>query len=46
MFMKVELREAEEDHLDNFREFLKANGTELPEGYDDESRFVLRILQG
>lgn len=46
IFMKVELREREEEELEKFRDFCKENGHTIPEGYDDESRFVLRVLQG
>ena len=46
IFMNVDLRDKEEDHLDNFRSYCKEKGIFIPEGYDDESRFVLRVLQG
>lgn len=44
--MEVDLREREEEQLDKFREFCKENGHAIPDGYDDDSRFVLRVLQG
>lgn len=46
MFENVELREREEEELDKFREFCKENNITIPEGYDDDKRFVLRVLQG
>ena len=44
--MNVELREKEEEALESFREHCKENNITIPEGYDDDSRFVLRVLQG
>ena len=32
--------------MDIFRQYCKDNNITLPAGYDDESRFALRILQG
>mmetsp|Transcript_11069 Transcript_11069/g.18523 ORF Transcript_11069/g.18523 Transcript_11069/m.18523 type:complete len:167 (+) Transcript_11069:146-646(+) len=46
IFTNVELRDKEEDHLEAFRKFCKEKGQDIPEGYDDENRFVLRVLQG
>ena len=46
IFTHMELREREETHLNDFRNFLKVKGLTLPAGYDDESRTVLRFLQG
>lgn len=40
------MREREETHLTDFRNFLKVKNLTLPEGYDDENRMVLRFLQG
>jgi hypothetical protein len=44
--MNIELRDKEEDHMEGFRNFCKEKEIVLPEGYDDETRFLLRILQG
>jgi hypothetical protein len=44
LFMGVELRTKEEDHLENFREFCKDKGITIPDGYDDNNQFILRIL--
>ena len=44
LFEGVELRSKEEDHLDNFREYCKTNSIVIPEGYDDDKKFILRIL--
>ena len=46
IFTEVDLRPKEDEHLDNFREHCKKQNIDIPEGYDDESRFVLRVLQG
>ena len=46
IFETVDLREAEEEKLDAFREYCKENDVTIPEGYDDEKRFLLRVLQG
>ena len=46
IFQNVELREREEEQLDAFRDYCKENGITIPEGYDDDKRFVLRVLQG
>ena len=46
MFESVDLREREEEELDKFRDFCKENNITIPQGYDDEKRFVLRVLQG
>ena len=40
------MREREEEHLEDFRNFLKVKNLVLPEGYDDENLLVLRFLQG
>ena len=40
------LREKEETHLEQFRDYCKENSIVIPEGYDDDNRFVLRVLQG
>jgi len=42
----MELREREETHLNDFRNFLKLKNLSLPAGYDDENRVCLRFLQG
>ena len=42
----MELREREESQIEAFREYCKENNIEIPAGYDDESRYILRILQG
>ena len=44
IFENVELREAEEEKLEAFREYCKENNITIPEGYDDEKRFLLRVL--
>lgn len=46
IFTNMELREREETHLNDFRNFLKLKGLSLPAGYDDENRVCLRFLQG
>jgi hypothetical protein len=46
IFEGVDLREREEEELDKFRDFCKENDITIPEGYDDEKRFLLRVLQG
>ena len=46
VFQGCDLREREETHLTDFRNFLKVKNLVLPEGYDDENRLVLRFLQG
>lgn len=40
------LDEIEEKYLREFREHYKAKGLEIPPGYDDDTRLVLRFLQG
>ncbi len=40
------MREKEEEELDKFREHCKNNKINIPDGYDDHTRFLLRILQG
>ena len=40
------MREREEEHLEDFRNFLKVKKLNLPAGYDDENLLVLRFLQG
>ena len=42
----MELREREETHLNDFRNFLTSKNLSLPAGYDDENRVCLRFLQG
>ena len=44
--MNIELRDKEESQLEAFREYCTENNIAIPEGYDDDSRFVLRVLQG
>ena len=46
IFQDVELREREEEELEKFRDYCKENSIEIPVGYDDEKRHVLRVLQG
>ena len=46
IFENVDLREREEEQLDKFRDFCKENEITIPEGYDDEKRHLLRVLQG
>ena len=46
LFQGCDLREREETHLTDFRNFLTVKNLVLPEGYDDENRMVLRFLQG
>ena len=46
LFQGHDLREREETHMEDFRNFLKVKNLELPAGYDDENRLVLRFLQG
>ena len=56
IFEKVDLREQEEDHLENFKRHCDENYTEEVDGikqrnsalewYLGDSRFALRILQG
>lgn len=46
IFEGVELRQKEEDHIENFREYCKTSNITIPEGYDDDKKFILRILQG
>jgi hypothetical protein len=42
----MELREREEQHMTDFRNFLKVKGLEIPAMYDDSNRLALRFLQG
>lgn len=44
--MNIELRDKEEAQLDAFREYCQENNITIPDGYDDETRFILRVLQG
>ena len=44
IFSGLELRVKEEEQLEAFRKYCKDNNINIPEGYDDENRFVLRIL--
>jgi hypothetical protein len=46
IFTEIDLREKEETHLEQFREYCTQNQITIPEGYDDDNRFLLRILQG
>ena len=46
IFQNQELRDREEEHIEDFRSFLQAKKLQLPEGYDDQQREVLRFLQG
>lgn len=46
MFENVELREREEEELEKLRDYYKENNITMPEGYDDDKRFILRVLQG
>lgn len=32
--------------MEAFREYCSENNIAIPEGYDDETRFILRVLQG
>ncbi len=41
----MSLRDREETHLNDFRNFLKQKNLTLPQGYDDDNRLVLRFLQ-
>lgn len=44
IFTNMALREREETHLNDFRNFLKTKNLELPAGYDDDQRLMLRFL--
>lgn len=44
IFMNVELRDKEETQLEAFREYCQENSIAIPDGYDDDTRFLLRIL--
>jgi hypothetical protein len=44
LFQGHELREREETHLSDFRNFLKVKGLEIPPEYDDANRVLLRFL--
>lgn len=46
LFQGLDLREREETHLNDFRNFLRVKSLELPAGYDDQNMMVLRFLQG
>jgi len=46
LFQGHALREREETHLADLRNFLKVKGLEIPQEYDDADRIVLRFLQG
>lgn len=46
LFQGHTLREREETHLADFRNFLKVKGLTIPPEYDDANRVVLRFLQG
>jgi hypothetical protein len=45
IFTGMKLRDREETHLNDFRNYLKTNNLEIPAGYDDESMLILRFLQ-
>ena len=45
IFINQKLRDKEENHLNDFRNFLKVKNLTLPAGYDDENRLVVRLLQ-
>jgi hypothetical protein len=45
IFVGLPLRDREETHLQDFRNFLKTKNLTLPAGYDDDNRLVLRFLQ-
>lgn len=40
------LDDKEENYLREFREHMRAKNLEIPPGYDDNTRLVLRFLQG
>ena len=42
----IELDEKEEEEMAKFRDFVKKAGKEIPDGFDNDSRLLLRILQG
>merc|ERR1711920_547943 len=44
LFQGHDLREREETHMNDFREWLKARDLTLPDGYDDSNMMVLRFL--
>lgn len=44
VFQGHALREREQTHLEDFRNFLKMKGLSIPPEYDDENRVVLRFL--
>jgi hypothetical protein len=46
LFQGQTLREREETHLNDFRNYLKVKGLTIPEQYDDSNRICLRFLQG
>ena len=46
LFSGHELREREQTHMNDFREWLKTRELTLPDGYDDANMVVLRFLQG
>lgn len=46
LFDGHELREREETHMNDFRNFLKVKGLSIPPFYDDSNRILLRFLQG
>ena len=46
IFTGIELREKEEDQLDQFRDYMKENNITLDAEYDGDNRFILRVLQG
>lgn len=46
IFQNVDLREREEEQLEKFRQYCKENKIIIPQGYDDDKRFLLRVLQG
>lgn len=40
------LKDSEEKALQDFRDYLKTKNSQMPDGYDVDSRLVLRFLQG
>jgi hypothetical protein len=45
IFFNMELRDKEQNHLNDFDNFLKTKGLEIPANFDNEHRLVLRFLQ-
>ena len=44
IFHNQELREKEETHLEQFKDYCEENNIVIPEGYDDQNKYMLRIL--